>query len=151
MRIKITRTIPVLVAVAALGTGGVAAVAMAGSNSPAEPVASVDTDNVQLQVGDQTTPDTTTNAAETTPSVDTDNIQSQVGDQSTPDTTPSAAETTSSDTDNIQQGSQAQGPDNNQQGSQNEQGGENQEGGGNDPAGGLQSTANFQGDFQGQQ
>src|SRR5260221_11668486 len=127
MRTKLTRAIPVLFAAAALGTGGGAAVAMAGSNSPAEPVSGVDTDNVQQQVGDQNAPDTTTNSAETTSAADTDNIQQQVGDQNAPDTTT---------------------------GAQNEQGGaqsENQPSGGSEPAGGFESTVNSEGDFHGQQ
>ena len=127
MRTKFTRAIPVLFAVAALGAGGSAAIAMAGTNGPAEPVSTVDTDNVQQQVGNQNAPDTTTSTAETTSTVDADNIQQQVGNQNAPDTTT---------------------------GAQNDQGGgqsENQQSGGNDPAGGFEGTANYQGDFQGQQ
>lgn len=136
MRLKYTRVVPVLFAVAALGTGGGAAVAFAGSSSASEPVSSVDTDNVQQQVGDQNAPDTTTNTAETTSTADTDNIQSQVGDQSAPDTPPNAAETSG-------------GGQNEQGGAQNEQGGGQHDG--SDPAGGFEGTTNFQGDFQGQQ
>ena len=102
--------------VAALALGGSVVGAALASGSSSEPTSTVDTDNIQLQQGDQTSPDTsaTSTTSEPTSTVDTDNVQQ--GDQTSPDTsaTSSTSEPTSTvDTDNIQlqQGPQTGGSD----------------------------------------
>lgn len=63
----------------------------------AEVTSGTDTDNVDLQCGDQNAPDTGVEAAEgqeTVGAADTDNVQEQVGDQTGPETGAEAPETT---------------------------------------------------------
>ena len=57
----------------------------ATASDVSEPKEAVDTDNVDEQVGDQTTPDIPGQAEEAESATDTDNVQEQVGDQNTPD------------------------------------------------------------------
>ena len=78
---KITKILVGGVATLALGGSAVGAAVASGSSS--EPTSTVDTDNVQLQQGDQTSPDTsaTSSTSEPTSTVDTDNAQLQQGPQ----------------------------------------------------------------------
>ncbi len=109
------------VAAALLSVGGLSAMAVAespttehGSSTQQADNTKTDTDNIQLQQGDQTGPDKPGQAKEQeAKGPDTDNIQLQQGDQNAPDNAGQAEEqeTNGPDTDNVQQGNQTEDGD----------------------------------------